>query len=379
MNRLVVLLLLLCWPLLLLASPVRAGPDCGIPLPGAEAGYDVRSEPQAGDTGCRLVAQLQAAHLNLHSVLILRGGTLVFEHYSAGRDEPWGSPAGQYVYGVNDLHDIRSVSKSVVSLLVGIAVDRGLIRNIDQSMFDFLPGYRDLATAETAKISVRMLLTMTSGFVSNEMLPYSDRNNTERIMAQAPDPYRAVLQRPVLSPPGTRWSYSGGDTMLLSKILQTATGQDLTRFAEENLFKPLEISSYRWLPLKASGEIAAYGSLKLRPRDMAKIGLLVLQGGIWQGRQVVSTEWLKTSTQPQHDAWFRYRYSMHWWSDGAAAGTSMKTPAIVALGIGGQRIIVLPDAKAVIVITAGLYDDPSHLKTIDALLSNILLPTIDSL
>ncbi|WJH39812.1 hypothetical protein N7E02_24260 [Aliirhizobium terrae] len=114
----------------------RSGRRLRPSLPGTETGYVVKSEPAASETACRLVRQIEKTGLNPHAVLVLRHGTLVFEHYSGGRDQPWGSPAGTYQYGVGDLHDVRSVSKSVVSLLIGIALDRGLIKDLDQSMFE---------------------------------------------------------------------------------------------------------------------------------------------------------------------------------------------------------------------------------------------------
>lgn len=372
MNRLAMLV-----SLVLFASSVAAAEDCGTPLPGPETGYAVKSEPAAPDAGCQLVRQIEQTNLKPHSVLILRHGALVFEHYGGGWDQPWGSPPGPYQYGVSDLHDVRSVSKSVVSLLIGVAIDRGLIKGLDQSIFEYLPNYKDLTTPDTRQISLRMLLTMTSGFHTNEQLPYTHPSNTERLMAIAADPYRAVLERKLTAKPGSRWAYSGGDTMLLSKILQNACGQSLTAFAEDTLFKPLGITTYRWMALKTSGETAAYGGLKLRPRDMAKIGLLVLQQGKWNGRQVVSAEWLKTSTTPQQDAWFPYRYGMHWWFSDATPNTPGKQPLIIALGIGGQRVVVVPDMDAVVVITAGLYDDPDQLQKMGRLVANIILPAID--
>ncbi|SFB42343.1 CubicO group peptidase, beta-lactamase class C family [Rhizobium sp. NFR07] len=365
--------------LLFLSAQAADAADCGTPIAAAEAGYLVPSPSTAQETGCRLIRQLDETRLNLHSVLILHKGILVFEHYRAGQDQPWGASPGHYEYGMGDLHDVRSVGKSVMSLLVGIAVDRGLIKSLDQSVFDYLPDYRDLASADRQKISLRMLLTMTSGFHSNEQLPYMDANNTERLMAVAPDPYRAVLERRLTAAPGSRWAYSGGDTMLLSKILQNASEKSLTAFAEENLFGPLGISSYRWVPLKTSGEIAAYGSLKLRPRDMAKLGLLVLQQGKWDGRQVVSEEWLKISTAAQQDAWFPYRYAMHWWSGDVASDAGGRIPTTIALGIGGQRIVVIPAMDAVVVITAGLYDDPDQMRKMTGLLSDIIIPAMRGL
>ncbi|WJH39811.1 serine hydrolase [Aliirhizobium terrae] len=224
-----------------------------------------------------------------------------------------------------------------------------------------------------------MLLTMTSGFHTNEQLPYTHPSNTERLMAISVDPYRSVLERRLVAKPGTRWAYSGGDTMLLSKIVQNASGQTLTAFAEDNLFKPLGITTYRWMALKASGETAAYGGLKLRPRDMAKLGLLVLQQGRYADKQVVSQDWIKTSTAPQQDAWFPYRYAMHWWFSDATPNTPGKRPIIIALGIGGQRIVVIPDMDAVVVIAAGMYDDPDQLKKVASLFTDIILPALDRL
>jgi CubicO group peptidase (beta-lactamase class C family) len=372
MNRLAMLI-----ALMLFASSAATAEDCGLPLPGTEMGYVVKSEASAPETGCGLVRQIEKTQVNPHAVLVLRHGALIFERYGGGWDQPWGGPPGPYQYGAEDIHDVRSVSKSVVSLLIGIALDRGLIKNLDQSIFNSLPGYEDLATPDSRKISPRMLLTMTSGFHTNEQLPYTHPNNTERLMAIAADPYRSVLERKLTAIPGARWAYSGGDTMLLSRILQNASGQTLTAFAEDNLFKPLGITTYRWMALKASGETAAYGGLKLRPRDMAKLGLLVLQQGRYDGKQIVSQEWIKTSTAPQQDAWFPYQYAMHWWSSDLMPDAPQKQRLIIALGIGGQRIVVVPDMDTVVVITAGMYDDPDQMRKVGSLVTDIILPAID--
>ena len=163
--------------------------------------------------------------------------------------------------------------------------------------------YADLRTPDKDRIRLRDLLTMTAGLHANEDVPWESRSNTERLMEESPDPYRTVLSAVVERPPGESWNYNGGCTMLLSAVLQKATGRSLPDFAREALFEPLGVKDFYWTSLKASGELAGHAGLRLRPRDMAKIGQLLLNEGVWNGRRIVSKEWLDesgTAALPSH-------------------------------------------------------------------------------
>jgi CubicO group peptidase (beta-lactamase class C family) len=361
---------------LLLLFPAGAV-ACGEPIAGTD--WPTAPAQENGLDAERLCAlsdwMKSGPALNPHAILIARHGKLVFEQYRSGRDSPWGRPPGDYTYGPETRHDVRSISKSVVSLLVGIAIDRGLIGSVEDPIARYLPDYADLLTDGKAHITIRHLLSMTSGLAWNERVPYSSPYSTERLMAEAADPYRYVLERPLVTQPGAEWEYSGGSTMLLSRILQTATGKKLVDFAREALFEPLGISDFEWIALRANGETAAYGSLRMRPRDVAKIGQLVIDKGAWSGRQIVSPGWIETSTADVADGWYPYRFGMHWWAGNSPVARGISIPWTAALGYGGQRIFVVPTLDLVVVTTAWALT-PDQMKAAQAILDDFVLPAV---
>jgi CubicO group peptidase (beta-lactamase class C family) len=288
----------------------------------------------------------------------LQRGRLVFETYRTGDDENWGRRRYGVAFTPETLHDVRSVSKSVVSLLIGIAIDRKLIASVDEPVFSFFPEYADLRTPEKDRIKLRDLLTMTAGLDADEEVPYSSPLNTERRIYESPYPYRAVLELEASQPPGQTWRYNSGCTMLLAGVLHKVTGKPLSDFAREVLFEPLGITDYYWTSLWASGELAAGAGLRLRPRDMAKIGQLLLNQGVWNGRRIVSKEWLDASAQPLYEGFYATRYGFHWWVGQSRAG-GRTFSWIAAWGRGGQRLFVVPEADLVVAINAGLYDGGS--------------------
>ena len=165
----------------------------------------------AGDLAEKLDAGVRSGLLRgLHSVVVERSGRLVLERYFEGEDEAWGRALGRVSFGPDTLHDLRSVTKSVVSLLYGIALDRGLVPAPDAPLLAQFPEYPDLAAdPRRAPIKVLHALTMTIGLEWNEQVPYTDPTNSEILMEQAKDRYRFILEQPVVVAPGTRWTYSG--------------------------------------------------------------------------------------------------------------------------------------------------------------------------
>jgi len=236
-------------------------------------------------------------------------------------------------------HDVRSISKSVVSLLFGIALDRKLIASVDDPVFRYFPDYAALRTPEKDNIHLRHLLTMTSGLAWDERRAYSDPENSERKLIRSIEPYRFVLEQSVWRKPGEEWNYNGGGTQLLAGVLQRTTGKSLADFAKEALFEPLGITQFEWLNMPASGEVAAASGLRLRPRDLAKIGQLVLNNGTWNGRRIISEAWIRESTQGRiahFDAVDSLRYGYQWWGDEEKVG-DRQISWIAAQGLGGQR------------------------------------------
>jgi CubicO group peptidase (beta-lactamase class C family) len=294
---------------------------------------------------------------NIHSVLVARHGKLAFEHYRAGEDECWGEPLGTVAHGPDSKHDLRSVTKSVVSLLFGIALDRKLIRDIDDPVIDWFPQYSDLRTPEKERITLRYLLTMSAGLEWNENVPFSNPKNSEMRMISSADQYRYVLEQPVAAPGGQVWNYNSGGTLLLEAVVAKAAGGALDQVAHEFLFEPLGIADFAWTKNSISG-IPEVGGLRLRSRDLAKIGQLVLNGGAWHGRQIVSQKWVQESTAahigPAHLTYF---YGYQWWL-GRSLIAGREVPWICAMGHGGQRIFAAPTLDLVAVVTGGLYADP---------------------
>jgi CubicO group peptidase (beta-lactamase class C family) len=294
---------------------------------------------------------------NVHSVLVARAGQLAFEHYRRGSDWSWQTPLPDAMHGPDVLHDMRSISKSITSLLVGIALDRKLIASIDEAVFTYFPEYSDLRTAEKDRITLRHLLTMSAGLEWDENLPYNNPNNSEIAMIRSGNRWRFALQPRLVAEPGSEWNYSGGCTELLGAVVSRVAGRPLDEFAQEALFAPLGIANAEWarypdkLPAAASG-------LRLRSRDLAKIGQLVLARGQWDAKQVVSAQWIEASTKPQIGPADRISfYGYQWWL-GRSLVKGREITWIAGFGLGGQRLFIVPTLDLICVITAGHYNQP---------------------
>jgi CubicO group peptidase (beta-lactamase class C family) len=219
------------------------------------------------------------------------------------------------------------------------------------------------------------LLTMTSGLEWNEgEYGYEDRRNDLIQLWYVSDPVEYILAKPAVARPGARWYYSGGNTNLLGEIIRRTTGQRMDAFAEERLFAPLGITSYKWDHINPDF-IHASGNLELRPRDLAKLGQLYLDDGAWQGKQVVSTEWVRQSTQAQTALPGRPStegYGYQWWIKHYYLG-STPVRCFYAAGWGGQRIAVLPELDMVVVLTGGNYVGATP---VDEIIQEYVLPAV---
>ena len=348
----------------LTALPVYADPpdDCGV-LVARDDGWPVASvnEDRLIDRGalCRMADRLAASSANVHAVLVARGGKLVFERYFKGFDEINGRRVESVTFDGDTLHNIKSVSKSVASLALGIAIDRGLIRSVDEPIFSFFPELSDLRTPEKERIRLSHVLTMSLGLKWVEAVPDNEGNNDEERMHMAPDPCRYVLSLPATTPPGQEFFYNTGALTLLSAIVRKATGRPLDEFARTNLFEPLGVTKMEWTRVK--GDSDAGGGLRLRPRDMAKIGQLVLAGGRWNDRQIVSKAWIDASMTARLEATTGsggFFYGYLWWL-GRSLFKEREVHWAAALGRGGQSIRIVPELDLVVVVTAGYYQDYS--------------------
>jgi CubicO group peptidase (beta-lactamase class C family) len=307
------------------------------------------------DALCAMADRLAAGDAQIHAVLVARRGKLLFERYFRGPDEIPGGIFGHHVENVvfdaDTLHDIKSASKSVASLAIGIAIERGLIPGVNEPIFSFFPELSDLRSPEKDRIQLVHALTMSMGLKWVEATPATGDDNDEVRMHRASDQCRYVLGLPVTAPAGEGFFYNTGALALVSAIIHKATGRPLDEFARETVFEPLGITKVEWIRVR--GETDAGGGLRLRPRDMAKIGQLVLAGGRWNDRQIVSRAWIETSTAPKLKATDNQSYGYLWWLGGR------QVQWIGALGRGGQSIRIVPALDLVVAVTAGYYQDYS--------------------
>ncbi len=301
-------------------------------------------------------------YLNIHSVLLVKNGKLVVEEYFPGQDHS--TVAGTSLqdteyraFNRNTLHKLYSVTKSVNSILIGIAIDQHLISGVDEKISAFFPEYSDIfADSEKGQLRLKHLLSMTAGLSWDERkYPYGDSRNDHMMMNLSKDPVRYVLERPVATMPGTKFVYHSGLSITLGEIIHKVSGMRADKFAERYLFTPLGISDYFWWSYP-NGTVQTGGGLVLRPRDMAKIGYLFLNGGRWQGKQIVSEEWVKESTKQHVGAGLlpasepANGYGYQWWL-GSFRVRGRVVRGYSAQGLGGQFIFVFPDLQMVAVFT----------------------------
>lgn len=312
---------------------------------------------------------------NIHSVLIARNGKLVYEQYFSGKDEIWGDPLGEVDFNRNTLHDVRSISKSVVSACVGIAIAQGKLKNVNQSVFDFFPEYEKYKTGDRAKLTIEHLLSMSSGIHWNEDVPYDDPENSEVAMSNSGSPMEYVLSQPMDTVPGAVWEYNGGTTQLLAAIIEKVSGQPVDDFAKDNLFTPLGITEFEWTNYPTTSMPAAASGLRLRARDLMKFGLLYYYNGTWNGKQILPAEWVKASfethiAKPNNEG---YGYQFWIWNNNYHGKV---VRMVNAVGNGNQRIFFNQDADLVVVTMAGDYNQWRLPKHPGSLLEDFIYPAI---
>jgi len=294
---------------------------------------------------------------NIHSLLIVKNNKLVYENYFAGTDEISGKKLGYIEHTMDDLHDLRSISKSVTSACIGVALKQGLIKNIDEPVFQYFKNYEKYFDTTKKKITIRHLLTMTSGLEWNEDISYRDPRNSELQMDISTDPIQYIVSRNSVYQPGSNWNYNGGESQLLAEILKAVCGENLALFAEKNLFRPMGIERYEWLPLKKNMPAAASG-LRLRSRDLLKIGLLYMENGNWHNISILNSEWTEQSllsqvSRPQSKNYGGYGYQFWTYTDTLNSQLFYITEA---KGNGGQRLFFCKQQDLLVLFTAGNYN-----------------------
>jgi CubicO group peptidase (beta-lactamase class C family) len=352
------------------------GVGLGAGLMTARSGF---AAPPPNGIAQRLAQAEQDGRVSgLHTLLVSQGGRLVLGHYGRGEDESWGRPLGTVTFAPDVLHDLRSVSKSVVGLLYGIALAEGKVPPPEARLYDQFPQYPDLATQPGRdRLTMHHVLNMTLGLDWDELaIVYGDPRNSETAMEAAPDRFRFILERPIVGEPGVKWTYCGGATAILGRLIAKGTGEELLAYARRVLFDPLGFGPAEWSK-GSDGEPRAASGLRLLPRDMLKVGQLALAGGAWNGKQIVPADWVKRITSPVVAIGRGRSYGYHWYMGDLFAGTPPQ-PRHWAGGVGwgGQQLLVFPALDLVVAMNCGNYRKPGmeQSRIVGAVLTDVVLP-----
>jgi CubicO group peptidase (beta-lactamase class C family) len=321
-------------------------------IPAADAGF-VPDLSEKIDHGVR-----SGLIPGLHCVIITRHGKIAVERYYGGEDNHWGMPLGEVAHGPETLHDLRSVTKSIVSLLYGIALERKLVPAPSAPLIEQFQRFADLAAdPKRAALTIEHALTMALGTQWNEEIPYSNPANSEIQMEQAPDRLRFILDRPFAQQPGEKWVYNGGATALIGALIEQGADTTLDAFAQEALFGPLGITQHQWTA-GTDGVHSAASGLRLTARGLARIGQLVLDKGQSRGRRIVPAAWLEQSTNAKIAMGDGWHYGYKWWL-GTAPVRAMDWSEqnwIAGFGNGGQRLFIMPSTGIVMAAFFGNYN-----------------------
>lgn len=306
------------------------------------------------------------------SVLIARDGKLAYEGYFGGAD-------------ANTLMETRSATKSITSMLVGIAIGKGLLPGVDTPI---LPFFRDKQPLENSdprkeKITVEDLLTMSSLLECDDWNDFS-RGNEER-MYLIEDWSKFALNLPIKgfapwatkpkdSPYGRSFSYCTAGAFLLGRVLQRSTKTPVEEFARKNLFAPLGIEKADW-KFSPLGEAQTGGGVGLRSRDLLKLGQVYANGGVWGGKEIVPESWVKVSTQPHVRIDDQTLYGYLWWLKSFKSGEQVH-PAYFMSGNGGNKVVVLPDLHMVVVMTSANYNTKGMHEQTERLLTDYVLAAV---
>ena len=285
---------------------------------------------------------------DMNALLVLRNNYLVLEHYT--------SP--QY-HGRDYRHPAKSITKSVTSALVGIAHGQGKLPPLNSNLLELFPQYPDIANMDARKQQIKLehVLSMTAGFEWDE---FAVGDNNEFKMIRSPDWIKYALDQPMRHSPGEKWVYNGGCSMMLSDILKNATGTEVADYARKYLFDPIGIENWNWSITRENATNTAFG-IAMSRRDMLRFGVLYLNGGRWQGNQIVPVDWVTKSTSVQvlgKGDYFPYAYGYQWWrlqDQEPTVAMLAVNDAFFALGFGGQFIFIVPHLNLVVVSTAANF------------------------
>lgn len=325
-----------------------------------------------------------SGNANIHSIVIERHGKIIAELYRSGSDRTMmkrygmGNPfAADIQFDAGTLHDVRSVSKSVTALLYGAVALEKILPPVETSVLSEYPELQALQNAERNRITLAHLFTMSSGLDWKEWGKGFLTSDETRLLWKA-EPVRFVLNRPQSAEPGERFNYSGGNTAILADLLCKKTGKSLLEIVRTELFEPMGITEWQWAT-DSHGRALPHAGLRLTPRDMVKLGRLVLNKGRWRGKQLISQRWIEETTR-QHilsgihifsGSEENLGYGYQWWT-GHSAWNNRSIPWSAAIGNGGQRIYVVPGLDMTVVVTAGDYGSAEIHRTIGKLFDTIV-------
>lgn len=283
----------------------------------------------------------------IYSMLIIKNGKLVHEAYFAGCDR-------------NSLHVMASITKSVTSTLIGIAIDKGFIKSVNESALSLLPHYEnDIKDDRKNDITLRHLLTMSSGLEWVESgVSYDVPQNSEFQMVATRDWTKFVLTRLLKEIPGTKFNYNTGGIHLLSAVIKSTTGLHANQFADKYLFQPLGIKEFSWNrdPMGYPCAGGTDGGVGLTSRDLAKFGWLFFKNGTWKGKRIISKKWIKEATQKHFDVPNNINdYGYCWWP-GLKKIKKKTFNHVSSFGYGGQTLYLVPELDLILVFTCQLTD-----------------------
>ena len=295
---------------------------------------------------------------NIHSVLLVKNGKLILEEYFHGynREKP---------------HEIRSATKSIGSVLTGIAIERGYIKSVDEKIYPHFESYETGGELDprVRDVTLKTLLTMTSGYACDDHGP--KKFQCERDMYESGDWVKYAVNLPMAYQPGEHWAYNSASLWLVGEIISKTSNMAIPEFADKYLFEPMGIEDFRW-GYSPKGQAWLAGNAEMRPRDMAKFGYLVLNEGRWKRSQIVSKNWIAESTREYVRAHGgAYGYGYLWWR-GKTIVKNQIIETIAALGNGGQQIHIFPKLNLVAVFTGGNYNSDLSAQPVDMLIKYII-------
>lgn len=306
----------------------------------------------------KAVSTLPGSH-GLASMVVLRHGKPVLEQYWNGYDK-------------DTMHDMRSATKSITALMVGIAADQRMVSGVDEPVALRLEGAYPNAPALKQNMRLRDLLTMSSGLACDDSDGGSPGN--EENMYPKNDWISFFVNLPSIAAPGTRTRYCTAGVVALGRVVAEASKRSIPDFATANLFAPLGIDTVRWSSFDGGRQTDTGGHLYMRPRDMARVGQMVLQGGTWEGKRVVSSAWIAAATTEKTRYPDGRRYGYLWWLRLVSAN-GKAVDMHYANGNGGQIIMVIPEVDMVVVFTGENYNSPRAQLPYD-ILEQYILPAV---